>query len=122
LLGDLHPTDLSRTSFNSQISSIFKHPRKSDLYIAIADRWMGLQSGADFETGATSRLVQSSYTKRFSHPPQPLNAEEARVFETAGSLKVNTSKSRHVWLPIQFDNDRPYIEWRSEWTLDEFSS
>ena len=34
-LGDLHPTDSSRTSFNSQISSVFKHPDKKDLYITL---------------------------------------------------------------------------------------
>ncbi len=121
-LGDLHPTDSSRTSFNSQISCIFKHPRKKDLYIAIADRWMGPESGVNFETGETSRLVQSGYAKHFSRPPLPLSAEEAHVFETAGSLRINTSRSRHVWLPMRFDNDRPFIDWRAEWTLEEFPS
>ena len=29
-MGDLHPTDRSRTSFNSQISSVFKHPAKKE--------------------------------------------------------------------------------------------
>jgi hypothetical protein len=59
VLGDLHPADRSRTSFNSQISSIFKHPKKTDLYVARADRWMGPQPGSEFESGETSRLVQS---------------------------------------------------------------
>jgi hypothetical protein len=120
-LGNLHPNDTSRTSFNSQISSVFKHPGKQDLFIALADRWMGPMSGPEFETGETSRLVQSSYAKHFSLPPQPLSADEARVFEKAGSLKINTSESRYVWLPIRFAGDRPVIEWRSEWTLDEFT-
>ena len=34
------PRDTSRTSFRSQISSVFKHPHKKDLYIALADRWL----------------------------------------------------------------------------------
>ena len=35
----IRPTT-SRTSFHSQISSVFRHPGKKDLYIAIADRWL----------------------------------------------------------------------------------
>ena len=40
VLGDAHPDDVSRTSFRSQISCVFKHPHKHDLYIALADRWL----------------------------------------------------------------------------------
>ena len=39
VIGDPHPQDESRTSFHSQISSVFKVPGKKDLYIALADRW-----------------------------------------------------------------------------------
>ena len=33
---------------------------------------------------------------------------------------INTSQARHVWLPIRFQGERPVIEWRAEWSLDEF--
>jgi hypothetical protein len=35
VLGDPHPDDASRTSFRSQISCVFQHPEKKDLFIAI---------------------------------------------------------------------------------------
>ncbi len=38
VLGDPHPGDSSRTSFHSQVSSVFKVEGKKDLYIAVADR------------------------------------------------------------------------------------
>jgi hypothetical protein len=120
LLGDLHPTDRSRTSFNSQITSVFRHPKKQDLYIALADRWMGPQSGPDFESGETSRMVQNIFLKAFSTPRQPLTPPEQALVPKALNLKIDTSISRYVWLPIRFDGDRPVIEWRSEWSLDEF--
>jgi len=120
LLGDLHPADKSRTSFNSQISCVFKHPQKKDLYIAIADRWMGPLAGPEFESGEMSRIAESAFRKRFSHPPEPLTESEARFFGKHGLMDTNTSKSRYVWLPIRFNGDRPYIDWRSEWSLDEF--
>jgi hypothetical protein len=118
--GDLHPADRSRTSFNSQITSVFRHPKKRDLYIALADRWMGPQSGLEFESGETSRLVQSSFAKIFATPRQPLTPAEQALVPTALNLKIDTSISRYVWLPIRFDGDRPIIDWRSEWSLDEF--
>jgi hypothetical protein len=112
VLGDLHPSDRSRTSFNSQISCIFKHPKKKDLYIAMADRWMGPIGGPEFS------LIQSALRKWYSSPPQPLSDAEMKVTELYS--KVNTSLARYVWLPIRLDSGRPVIEWRSEWSLDEF--
>lgn len=120
VLGDLHPSDRSRTSFNSQISCIFRHPGKQDLYIAMADRWMGPLGGAEFESGKTSALVQSAFAKAFAKPPRPLSPEEGQAMKQFGGLGVNTSQARYVWLPIRFDGERPTIEWRSEWSLSEF--
>jgi hypothetical protein len=133
VLGDLHPNDRSRTSFNSQISSVFKHPKKKDLYIALADRWMGPQNSPEFESGALSHTVQTAYAKFFSLPHPPSTPEEEKDFFrsppsgfTSEEMKalhelVNTSQSRYVWLPIRFDQDRPFIEWRDSWSLDEFA-
>jgi hypothetical protein len=122
LIGDAHPSDRSRTSLNTQICSVFKHPAKKDLYIALGDRWMGPMSGPAFESGETSRLVQSAFTKVMSTLRQPLTPDEIKQAAPAFSGKVDTSKARYVWLPILFDkNDRPTIAWRDEWSLDEFA-
>lgn len=119
VLGDLHPSDRSRTSFNSQISSVFKHPKKKDLYIALGDQWMGPMSGPRFTSGALSTTVQSFYEKRFvTH--QPMSPAEAEYQEARRKI-VATSQSRYVWLPIQFKNERPFIAWRASWSLDEFA-
>lgn len=121
ILGDLHPQDRSRTSYNSQICSIFKHPKKKDLYIALADRWNGPLSGPAFETGETSRRVQGIFGKLFSKPPGKVSKEDFAFLAATAPIKLDTSKARYVWLPIRFDGDRPYIDWVSEWTLDEFA-
>lgn len=99
-------------SVNSQISCIFKHPRKKDLYIVLADRWMGPMSRPEFESGAAARLVQSAFAKKLASPPQPLNPDETAAFKYGGFLKVNTSEARYVWLPLRFEGERPVIEWR----------
>jgi len=84
-LGEVCREDKQKDSFNCQFSSVFQHPHKQDLYIALGDRWMD---------GAVIL------------PGQP--------------IRWNTSISGYAWLPIRFDGDRPVIEWRDEWSLDEF--
>jgi len=118
VMGDLHPMDRTRTSFNSQISSVFRHPKKNDLYVAMADRWMGPQTGADFESGEFSQVVQNAFRKAFSQPPEPLTNTETVLLKD--NLKINTSQSRYVWLPIRFDDERPTIQWKSEWSIDQY--
>ncbi len=120
-LGDLHPADPTRTSFNSQIGSVFRHPRKKDLYIAIADRWMGAgPTGPEFESGRLTATIQRLFAKRFGRPPQTLAPAEQALFDRWGGLNIDTSQSRYVWLPIRFDGDRPVIEWRSEWRIEDW--
>lgn len=120
-LGDLHPADRSRTSYGSQISSVFRHPGKKDLYIALADRWMGDLTTPDMADGRLSAKMQSAFRKRFAREPQPLTPEEQHLMGALGGLSVNTSQARYVWLPIRFEGDRPVIDWRSEWTLDDYA-
>lgn len=117
-LGELHRGDPSETSFNSQISCIFRHPGKKDLFIALADRWMGPLSGTEFASGELSRKVRKGFEHHFIDG-RMLPEDEAVMRKYAG-LGINTSQARHVWLPLKFDGDRPYLEWRDEWTLDEF--
>jgi len=38
-MGDPCVNDTKRTTFDSQVTSVFRHPHKKNLYIAIADRW-----------------------------------------------------------------------------------
>ncbi len=119
VLGDLHPTDRSRSSFNSQICSIFKHPDKQDLYIALADRWLGPQTDPAFLSGETSTLVRRAITKATAEPRLPLTPAEQRAMGVM-MTKADTSQARHVWLPLTFEKGRPAIVWRDSWSLDEF--
>ncbi len=120
-LGDLHPSDASRTSFNTQISSVFKHPTKKDLFIAIGDRWivdLAEQEGEGFATGEAYGRFESAFGKLFTDRSL-ITPEEAAMM---GKILygADTSKATFVWLPIIFDGDCPRIDWRDEWTMDEF--
>ena len=135
VLGDPHPDDRSRTSFNSQISSVFRHPAKRDLYIAVADRWipdLPARYGERFRTGELSAAVAHAMVDLYDpdgdqgvrssdllpprpDSPVPLDELLGRTFD------VDTSAARYVWLPFRFDGDVPQLDWRDEWSIDEFA-
>lgn len=106
VLGDPHPTDTSRTSFHTQISSVFKHPTKKDLYIALGDRWLPSY------TDDSSRAV-AEFTKHFA-----LGRDGDEPMEEFA--EVDTAVADYVWLPLRFEGDSVEIDWRDEWCTDEF--
>lgn len=116
--GDPHVNDKSRTSFNCQITSVFKHPKKKDLYIALGDRWLpnlAEEEGEDFYTGAAYVRIHKKFQEIFDPEIEFVFTEE-----DAKAMRINSSLSTYVWLPIRFEGERAYIEWRDEWTLEEF--
>ncbi|WP_297084749.1 family 43 glycosylhydrolase [uncultured Demequina sp.] len=108
VVGDPHPEDESRTSYRTQVSSVFKVPGKKDLYIALGDRWL-----PDYEAhGDEAYQLFDEYFARIEEGEPDAGMRELTV--------PNTSRARYVWLPIRFDGDRVLIDWRDEWSLDEY--
>ena len=109
VLGNPHTDDRSNTSYNSQITSVFKHPLKEDLYIALADRWIPdfpERFGERFASGQLQRDVEA-------HSINPCGAPPVDAMPT-------TSKADYVWLPVRFDGKRPYIDWLDEWKIEDY--
>ena len=130
IIGDPHPNDASRTSYCTQVTSVFKHPHKRDLYIALADRWIPdlLACGDDFASGRIARGIAAVTAKSQdpagrwgsaheydagSLPPQVIDA----LINIRG---VNTSISDYVWLPIRFEGDMAYLDWHDEWRVEDY--
>ncbi len=109
VLGDPHPDDATRTSYSSQICSVFRHPGKRDLFIALADRW-----APDFDT-ARAAEVAGYFADYFTAPPtlDPIPFPD-------GIVEPNTSRARYVWLPVRFEGEMAYLDWRDEWRIEEF--
>lgn len=113
MLGNAHPADGTRTSYRSQISSVFKHPGKRDLYIALADRWIpglpdNMPSVYDIQAAAL----------RGEQPDIPEGVDRDLVRSL--SVEDNTAIADYVWLPIRFEGGAPVIEWLDEWTPEVF--
>ncbi|MET0726810.1 MAG: family 43 glycosylhydrolase [Acidimicrobiales bacterium] len=108
VLGDPHPDDPSATSYRSQISSVFKHPAKEDLYIAVADRWLP-------ELTPEQSNVTEVFRRLFAR--EPLGDDDLAV----AMLEADTSIADYVWLPVQFDGEMAVLDWRDEWRVEDFS-
>ena len=108
VLGNPHPGDTTLTSYRSQISSVFKHPHKRDLYIALADRWL-----PNDPTGGPE--VMKSFEAVFSG---------ALPFDSPDLPKIaaypDTSQADYVWLPVRFDGEMAYLDWQDEWQLEDY--
>lgn len=109
VLGNPHVGDESQTSFHSQISCIFKVEGKKDLYIACADRW--LPQNMDKEYSIYEEMFNSIYSEE----------EKEFDFSRMGEEPIqNTSIADYVWLPLRFDGDMVYIDWKDEWRIEDY--
>lgn len=115
-IGTVHENDTERLSFRSQISSVFKHPKKKDLYIALADRWL-VNIPKDLPHNFFEVIL--SYNDPSQKPLIP-KAEYDRILECTRPDVRDISKAEYVWLPIFFDGDRPYIKWLDSWKIEDF--
>jgi Glycosyl hydrolases family 43 len=106
VLGNPHPDDPTGTSFHSQISSVFKHPHKKDLYIALADRWL-----PNSTLGGPSAM--GLFAAIFGGEPMPDTYEAPEI-----PSYPDTSIADYVWLPVRFDGEMPYLDWKDEWHVE----
>lgn len=111
VLGDTHPGDASRTSYHSQISSVFRVQGKKDLFIACADRWLPREMHRPYQPYADAFEEMFHPTGLHQNALNQWNAD--KPFE-------DTSIADYVWLPIRFDGERPLIDWKDEWRIEDY--
>lgn len=112
ILCNPHTNDVHRTSFDSQISCVFKHPFKRDLYIVLADRWVANlpEERPDF---------WAYFEARFSGDPDALRDFDLEKYDPYVD-NINTSIAGYVWLPLRFEGDTPWIDWHDEWRIEDY--
>ena len=109
LLGDPHPGDAERTSYRSQITSVFKHPKKKSLYIALADRWL-------VDLPKTLPDIGAAFDAAFASE----GADGSKLKALDGLTVQNTSIADYVWLPVRFDGEMAYLDWHDEWRIEDY--
>ena len=113
-LGDPHVGDKSGTSFSSQITCVLKLPG-TEKYIALADRWM-----PQWYVKPMAKQILSGMERHFKdYKPDTSPKEITAVPGVLRKHSENTRKSRYVWLPVEWDGEKPLIRWRDEWRAEE---
>lgn len=112
--GDPHVGDDSRTSFHSQISSVFKVPGRKDLYIACADRWLPKEMARKYEDYA--KIFEAIF-----NPDAEIKMEDLMKGKEKEDMPVEETRiADYVWLPIRFEGERAYIDWLDEWRIEDY--
>ncbi|HIS31735.1 MAG TPA: family 43 glycosylhydrolase [Candidatus Limivivens intestinipullorum] len=114
VLGNPHRNDQTQTSFHSQISSVFKVPGKKDLYIACADRWRPDKMDLPYE------CYREIYERMFSEDPKEREAVRRMDLSEIADRNANTAEADYVWLPLRFEGDMVYIDWKDEWRIEDY--
>lgn len=113
-LGDPCIGDKSATTFSSQITSVVKLPG-TDRYIACADRWM-----PQWYVKPMAKQIISGMERHFKdYKPDTSPKAAAPLPGVQQRHRENTAISRYVWLPIEWEGDKPVIRWRGEWSAEE---
>jgi len=114
VLGNPHPADKSHTSFHSQISSVFKVPGKKNLYIACGDRWLPEMMGLKYDQ------YKIMFEKIFGSGNSETAHMEVDTSKFGNDLTRNTAIADYVWLPLRFENNMVYIDWKDEWRIEDY--
>ena len=115
--GNPHPRDETNSSYNSQISQVFKVPGKKDLYIALADRWV-----PEYPVDAgKADMIERAIAAHYEPNRYKVSTEEKEELMKSPMLaSTNTSIADYVWLPLEFEGEKVSINWRDEWRLEDY--
>lgn len=116
-IGNPHIEDKTNSSYNSQISQVFKVPGKKDLYVSIADRWV-----PDYPVDAArADMIERAIAAHYEPDKYQVSPAEKQDLMNSPMLEsANTSAADYVWLPLTFDGDRVYIKWQDSWKLEDY--
>ncbi len=110
ILGDPCPRDASRTTWHSQVASVFKVPGKKDLYIALGDRWLPECMDVSYEA------CRDGFAAAFN----PEAGADERAAHPIPQAVYRTQIADYVWLPIRFDGEMAYLDWHDEWRIEDY--
>ncbi|MCR5826269.1 MAG: family 43 glycosylhydrolase [Oscillospiraceae bacterium] len=114
-LGDPHADEPDCSSYNSQISKIFR-VEGTERFIAMADRWLPDYNVDARRADLFRRVIASNYA------PEQYQASEAERREMyAGNVleTADTSHAEYVWLPIEWEGEKPVLRWHDAWKVED---
>lgn len=119
-LGDPCIGDTDGTSFYGQFTCVLNIPG-TDRYIAMADRWKPTAFGKWFSRKYYNLVKSAMSSPRHADMMRPDRSPKVKAELPKKLLRhrENTSIARYVWLPMEWEGEKPVIRWHDEWTVEE---
>ena len=119
-LGDPCIGDTDGTTFYGQITCVLNIPGTDD-YIAMADRWKPTGLGK-WMSKKYHKMVEKAMSgkqgERFRNPDRSPR-EAGKLPHRLLTHVENTSIARYVWLPVEWEGEKPVIRWQNEWKVED---
>ncbi len=117
-LGDPCIGDKAENTFCAQITDVIKIPGKKDLYVAVADRWKPGHN-SKIMTMSTQKVMEKMFK---NYQPDRTPKPEGTLLDSSEDKHTDdTYKSTYVWLPIEWEGDKPVLRWHKEWKLENYN-
>ena len=135
---ELTPDYLSPTTKDSLISSdhreapaIFQHDKKYFLVTSACTGWAPNAANLYLSKSLFGNWQDTRNPMLGKDANMTFYAQSAYIFPVAGKKDAfifmadkwnpkNLTDSRYIWLPVEFKNGEPNIEWKDEWDLNYF--
>lgn len=102
--------DDSSASFNSQISGVFRIAG-TDCFVAIADRWVPYY----VVTKEKYEVLLRAISQHSDHSVKVSFKEKIMLLTSPIMGSADTSIADYVWLPIEWEGEKPVIQWKDSW-------
>jgi hypothetical protein len=89
---------------------------------AVADSMLGKWTSLGNPCRGDTTQVNTTFGSQGTFVLPVAGKPDAFIFMADRWHPGNAIDGRYVWLPIQFENDKPVIKWLPEWDLNLFSS
>jgi beta-galactosidase len=137
---ELTPDYLSPTTKDSLICSdhreapaIFEHDKNYYLVTSACTGWAPNEANLYVSKSLFGNWQDTGNPMFGKNANITFYAQSAYIFPVAGKKDAfifmadkwnskNLIDSRYIWLPVEFKNGKPFIEWKDEWDLNFFGN
>ncbi|WP_417444492.1 glycoside hydrolase family 43 protein [Joostella sp.] len=88
---------------------------------AVANSMFGPWESLGNPVRGTEEQVKTTFKSQSTHILPAPNKDGDFIFMADRWTPNNPIDGRYLWLPIEFENEKPIIKWYSEWDLDFFN-
>ncbi|WP_158839553.1 glycoside hydrolase family 43 protein [Polaribacter sp. L3A8] len=87
---------------------------------AMADNMLGSWTSLGNPARGNEKERKTTFHSQSTHILPVMGKKDAYIFMADRWMPQNAINGRYVWLPIEFEDEKPIIKWYSEWSLDFF--